>query len=229
MKALVSLENDKCTVEDIVLDAPKAGELKIKMGATGVCRSDLSVINGGLPLPKPIVLGHEGAGIVDEIGEGVTGFEKGDHVVLSFQPACGHCFYCDRQEPQFCNIGAPNGLMLDGTTRTHLKDGTDLGVMQFLGCMAEEAVVPAISAQKIDKSIPLDKAALVGCGVMTGVGAAINTAKVTPGSTVVVFGTGGIGLSIIQGAKIAGARQNWGCAVWQKWQLPQAGVKLRST
>jgi S-(hydroxymethyl)glutathione dehydrogenase/alcohol dehydrogenase len=207
MKALVSLENDKCTVEDIVLDAPKAGELKIKMGATGVCRSDLSVISGGLPLPKPIVLGHEGAGIVDEIGEGVTGFEKGDHVVLSFQPACGHCFYCDRQEPQFCNIGAPNGLMLDGTTRTHLKDGTDLGVMQFLGCMAEEAVVPAISAQKIDKSIPLDKAALVGCGVMTGVGAAINTAKVTPGSTVVVFGTGGIGLSIIQGAKIAGARQ----------------------
>ncbi len=95
MKALVTAENEKCSVEEVSLDPPKAGELKIKMAATGVCRSDLSVINGGLPLPKPIVLGHEGAGIVAEIGDGVTGFEKGDHVVLSFQPACGHCFYCD--------------------------------------------------------------------------------------------------------------------------------------
>jgi len=207
MKALVSLENEKCSVEEIVLDPPKAGELKIKMAATGVCRSDLSVISGALPLPKPIVLGHEGAGVVDAVGEGVTGFESGDHVVLSFNPACGHCYFCEAQEPQFCNIGAPDGKMLDGTTRTHLQDGSDLSVMQYLGCMAEYAVVPAISAQKIEKSIPLDKAALVGCGVMTGVGAAINTAKVTVGSTAAVFGCGGIGLSIIQGCKIAGARQ----------------------
>jgi S-(hydroxymethyl)glutathione dehydrogenase/alcohol dehydrogenase len=154
-----------------------------------------------------MVLGHEGAGIVDEIGESVTGFDVGDHVVLSFVPACGHCFFCDKQLPQFCNAGEPNGKMLDGTCRVHRDDGSDLNVMQFLGCMAEEAIVPAISAQKIDSSFPLDKAALVGCGVMTGVGAAINTAKVTPGSSVAVFGTGGIGLSIIQGARIAGARQ----------------------
>ncbi|MFQ5416133.1 MAG: zinc-binding dehydrogenase, partial [Myxococcota bacterium] len=179
----------------------------IKMAATGVCRSDLSVINGGLPLPKPVVLGHEGAGIVDEVGEGVTDFSVGDHVVLSFNPACGHCVFCDKQLPQFCNVGAPNGLMLDGTARVHRDDGSDLGVMQFLGCMAEYAVVPAISSQKIDDSIPLDKAALVGCGVMTGVGAAINTAKVAPGSTVAIFGAGGIGLSIIQGCRIAGAKQ----------------------
>jgi len=207
MKAVVTSENDKFAVEEVTLDPPKAGELKIKMAATGVCRSDLSVINGSLPLPKPLVLGHEGAGVVDEVGEGVAGFAVGDPVVLSFNPACGHCFFCDKQQPQFCNAGAPNGLMLDGTSRVHRQDGSDLGVMQFLGCMAEYAIVPAISAQKVDSGIPLDKAALVGCGVMTGVGAAINTAGVTPGSTAAVFGCGGIGLSIIQGCRIAGARQ----------------------
>jgi S-(hydroxymethyl)glutathione dehydrogenase/alcohol dehydrogenase len=207
MKALVSLENEKCSVEEISLDPPKAGELEFKIAATGVCRSDLSVISGALPLPKPIVLGHEGAGVVESVGEGVTGFAPGDHVVLSFNPACGHCFFCNAQEPQFCDAGQPDGKMLDGTSRAHREDGSDLGVMQFLGCMAEYAVVPAISAQKIDPSFPLDKAALVGCGVMTGVGAAINTAKVTPGSSVAVFGCGGIGLSIVQGCRIAGARQ----------------------
>ena len=207
MKALVSSENDKCAVEEVSLDPPKAGELRIKMAATGVCRSDHSVIAGILPLPKPIVLGHEGAGIVDEVGEGVTGFAAGDHVVLSFNPACGHCFFCTKQQPHLCDAGAPDGKMLDGTSRVHRQDGSDLGVMQFLGCMAEYAIVPAISAQTIDKSFPLDKAALVGCGVMTGVGAAINTAGVTPGSSAAVFGCGGIGLSIIQGCRIAGARQ----------------------
>jgi S-(hydroxymethyl)glutathione dehydrogenase/alcohol dehydrogenase len=206
MKAVVSVDQNKCSVEEVTLDAPKAGELKIKIAACGVCHSDLSVIEGILPLPKPIVLGHEGAGYVDEIGEGVTGFEVGDHVVLSFVPACGGCPSCTRLEPQFCTIGEPNGKMLDGTSRASMGD-TELGVMQFLGCMAEYAVVPAISAMKIDKEIPLDKAALVGCGVMTGVGAALNTAQVTPGSRVAVFGCGGIGLSIIQGARLAGASQ----------------------
>ncbi len=206
MKAVVSLETDKYSVEDVTLDAPRAGELRIQMAATGVCHSDVSVVNGTLPLPKPIVLGHEGAGIVAEIGEGVSGFELGDHVVLSFNPACGDCASCRRQEPQFCSVGRPDGKMLDGTSRVKLR-GKDLGVMQFLGCMAEEAVVPAISAVKIDSSIPLDKAALVGCGVMTGVGAVINTARVTPGSRVAVFGCGGVGLSIVQGARLAGATQ----------------------
>jgi S-(hydroxymethyl)glutathione dehydrogenase/alcohol dehydrogenase len=207
MKALVTSENDKFSVEEVALDPPKAGELKIKMVATGVCRSDLSVINGTIPLPKPIVVGHEGAGIVEEVGEGVADFTAGDPVVLSFNPACGRCFFCDNHQPQFCNVGAPDGKMLDGTCRVHRQDGSDLGVMQYLGCMAEYAIVPAISAQKIDSSFPLDKAALVGCGVMTGVGAVTNTAKVTPGSTTAVFGCGGVGLSIIQGCRIAGARQ----------------------
>ena len=206
MKALVSLDINKYTVEEVTLNPPKAGELKIKIAACGVCHSDLSVINGKLPLPRPIVLGHEGAGYVEEIGEGVVGFEVGDHVVLAFNPSCGTCPSCHRLEPQFCSAGAPDGKMLDGTSRVSLGD-TELNVMQFLGCMAEYAVVPAISAVVIDKSLPLDKAALVGCGVMTGVGAALNTAKVTPGSRVAVFGCGGIGLSIIQGARLAGASQ----------------------
>jgi S-(hydroxymethyl)glutathione dehydrogenase/alcohol dehydrogenase len=204
MKALISRELDQYSVEEVSIDPPKAGELRIKMAATGVCHSDLSVINGTLPLPKPMVLGHEGAGVVAELGAGVTGFEVGDHVVLSFAPSCGACHFCHTKQPQFCEVGIPTGLMLDGTARVK-QNGTDLLVMQFLGCMAEEAIVPAISTVKIDKSIPFDKAALVGCGVMTGVGAAINTAGVTPGSTVAVFGCGGVGLSIIQGARLAGA------------------------
>jgi S-(hydroxymethyl)glutathione dehydrogenase/alcohol dehydrogenase len=204
MKALITRELDQYAVEDITLDPPQAGELKIKMAATGVCHSDLSVINGTLPLPKPMVLGHEGAGIVEQVGEGVTGFAVGDHVVLSFTPACGVCHFCHSKQSQFCMANVPHGRMLDGSTRLR-KGSEELSCMQFLGCMAEYAVVPAISAVKIDASVPLDKAALVGCGVMTGVGAAINTAKVTPGSSVAVFGCGGVGLSIIQGARLAGA------------------------
>ncbi len=205
MKALVTRDLDKYSVEELTIDPPKAGEIRIKMGATGVCHSDLSVINGTLPLPRPMVLGHEGAGVVAELGEGVTNVEVGDHVVLSFIPMCGSCYFCHHDQPHLCSSGPPTGRMLDGTARVHAAGGDDLAVMQFLGCMAEEAIVPSVSVVKIDKSIPLDKAALVGCGVMTGVGAAINTAKVTPGATVAVFGCGGVGLSIIQGARLAGA------------------------
>jgi S-(hydroxymethyl)glutathione dehydrogenase/alcohol dehydrogenase len=204
MKAVVYTGPKTFSVEEVSLDPPKAGELKIAMAATGVCHSDLSVVGGVIPLPPPMVLGHEGAGVVEEIGEGVRGYEVGDHVVLSFVPACGRCPDCLHQRPTFCTAGEPNGLMLDGTSRVRLGDQA-IGVMQFLGCMAEHAVVPATSAVKIDPAIPLDRAALIGCGVMTGVGAAINTAGVTPGSTCAVFGCGGIGLSIVQGCRIAGA------------------------
>src|SRR5258705_12404358 len=187
MKALVTREMNQYSVEDLKIDPPKPGELRIKMGATGVCHSDLSVINGTLPLGKPMLLGPGGAGVVAELDAGVSGFAGGDHVVLSFAPACGACHFCRTKQPQFCSVGVPHGRMLDGTARVHAKDGTDVGVMQFLGCMAEEAIVPAISACKIDKSIPLDRAALVGCGVMTGVGAAVNTPKGTPRSSGPVF------------------------------------------
>ena len=204
MKAIVCTETGKYSLEVVTLDPPKAGEIRVQMGATGVCHSDLSVINGVLPLPPPLVLGHEGAGTVAELGDGVTSLEVGDHVILSFVPCCGSCDSCLHNRPVFCSAGEPDGRMLDGTYRVHQGD-TDVGTMQFLGCMAEECIVPATAAVKIAKSVPFDKASLVGCGVMTGVGAAINTAKVTPGSTCVIFGCGGVGLSVIQGCRIAGA------------------------
>ena len=207
MKAVVFRGEGKYGVEEVTLDPPKAGEVRIKMGATGVCHSDLSVINGVLPLPAPIVLGHEGAGTVAELGEGVTSLEVGDHVVLSFIPQCGACNECRNGRFVFCEAGVPHGKMIDGTARVHGADGEEINVMQFLGCMAEEAIVPATACVKADESVPFDRAALVGCGVTTGVGAAFNTAKVTPGSTVAVFGCGGIGLSVIQGAQLSGAKQ----------------------
>ena len=135
MKAFITREVNQYAVEEVSLAGPKAGELRIVMGATGVCHSDLSVINGTLPLPTPMVLGHEGAGVVAEIGEGVTGFSVGDHVVLSFVPACGACYFCNHKSPQFCEVGIPHGRMLDGTARV-TKGDEELLVMQFLGCMA---------------------------------------------------------------------------------------------
>lgn len=204
MKAVVVREAGSYAVEEVTVDPPKSGELKIRMKATGVCHTDLSLIEGKLPLPLPCIVGHEGAGIVEQVGEGVTRFAEGDHVVMSYIPACGQCNDCHNSRPHLCTSGLPTGKMLDNTARVHSGD-LDLNVMQFLGCMAEYAVIPESAAVKIDKDIPFDRAALVGCAVMTGVGAAINNAKVEPGSSVAVFGCGGIGLSIIQGARLAGA------------------------
>ncbi len=206
MKAALALDFGKLSVEDVSLDPPRAGEVMVRMAATGVCHSDLSVLEGVVPMPLPLVLGHEGAGIVQSVGPGVTQVVPGDHVTLSFIPACGQCFFCDHQEPHLCAAGSPEGRMLDGSTRLHLR-GQEIGAMAMLGCMAEYAVVPAISVMKIDRAIPLDKAALVGCGVLTGVGAVTTTARVRTGSTAVVFGCGGVGLSVIQGARLVGARR----------------------
>jgi S-(hydroxymethyl)glutathione dehydrogenase/alcohol dehydrogenase len=154
-----------------------------------------------------MVMGHEGAGIVAEVGEGVEGLATGDHVVLSFVPNCGECFYCEHEQAFLCTANGGNfGLMFDGTSRVH-RGEEDLKVMTNLGCMAQECIAPAISCIKIDDDIPMSSAALIGCGVMTGVGAALNAAQVQPGTTAVVFGCGGIGLSTIQGARIAGASQ----------------------
>lgn len=205
MKAVVVDAPNEYSVQDLTLDPPQAGEVWVDVKATGVCRSDYSVINGTIPTEFPLVLGHEGAGIVREVGEGVTHVKAGDHVVLSFIPNCGECFYCEHDQANLCSSkDAVHGYMLDGTSRVK-RGSEELRVMTQLGCMAEACVAPAISVIKIDEEIPLASAALVGCGVMTGVGAAINTAKVAKGSTVAVFGCGGIGLSIIQGARIAGA------------------------
>jgi S-(hydroxymethyl)glutathione dehydrogenase/alcohol dehydrogenase len=204
MKAVVCQELNKISVEDVTLDPPKAGEVHVKMSACGVCHSDLSVVNGVIPMPPPVVLGHEGAGVVKTVGEGVTHVKPGDHVIMSFVPNCGNCFHCLRNEAHLCIALPPGGLQADGTSRLHLGD-RDLFAMTSLGNMAEEVVCPAISVVPIDKDIPMQIAALVGCGVTTGVGAAIKTAQVTPGSTVAVFGCGGVGLCTIQGARLAGA------------------------
>ncbi|MFT4584602.1 MAG: S-(hydroxymethyl)glutathione dehydrogenase/alcohol dehydrogenase [Gammaproteobacteria bacterium] len=204
MKAVVVNEIDSFGVTDVELDAPKAGEVLVKMKATGVCHSDLSIANGTIPAPLPTVLGHEGAGIVEQVGEGVTNVVPGDHVAISFIPSCGSCFHCLRQESFLCNVAKQDGNLFDGTTRVH-QNGTDIFVMSFVGLMAEYAVVPSACVISIDKEFDFKAAALVGCGVSTGVGAVIKTAEVPVGATVAVFGCGGVGLNVVQGARLAGA------------------------
>lgn len=204
-KAVVLTAPNEYSVQEIELDPPKANEVRIKMAATGLCQSDMSVINGKLPMPTPTVLGHEGAGIVEEIGDSVTNVKVGDHVITSFIPMCGECYFCLHQEPWLCTAtDLFSGMQPDGTSRVKLN-GEYIGAFAALGNMAEQVVCPSMCVVAIDKKYDLKAAALVGCGVMTGAGAALNTAKVKPGSSVAVFGCGGVGLSALQGAKIAGA------------------------
>jgi NDMA-dependent alcohol dehydrogenase len=194
-------------VEDVDLDAPKAGEVRVKIVANGICHSDYSVVHGVLRALLPVVLGYEGAGIVEEVGPEVTLVKPGDHVVLSLAPYCGHCYYCAIGRPVLCDnmrLTMGKGLMLDGTTRVK-KNGTAIYQLAALGSLAQYAVVPAMACVKVADTVPLERVCLVGCGVMTGVGAAINTAKVEPGSSAVVIGCGGVGLNVIQGCALAGA------------------------
>ncbi|QXC60928.1 Zn-dependent alcohol dehydrogenase [Aquihabitans sp. G128] len=192
--------------DDIEVAAPGPGEVRVRVAASGVCHSDLSVQNGTIRLPTPIVLGHEGAGVVEEVGEGVSTVAVGDHVVLTFVPACGECHMCLHHQSYLCERASlqVSGGLADGTTRL-TSGGAALHQMAYLGTFGEQAIVPAISLVKIPESVPLEVAALLGCGVLTGVGAALNTATIAPGDTVVVFGCGGVGLNVIQGARIAGA------------------------
>ena len=208
-KAAICRElNKPIVVEDIAVESPGRGEVLVKLGACGVCHSDLSAINGTIALPLPLVLGHEGAGIVEEIGEGVSDLAKGDHVVFSFIYMCGKCRFCVAGRPVLClEQGKALTTPLAGKPRTHDAAGKPLNIFSGCGSMAEYATVSAENLIRIDPKIPLDCAALVGCGVTTGVGAVFNTAKVAPGSSVAVFGCGGVGLSVVQGARIAGAEK----------------------
>lgn len=197
--------SEEIIVDTISVDAPERGEISIKLAACGVCHSDLSATNGTLALPPPLVLGHEGAGVVVEIGEGVTEFAIGDHVVTSFVSMCGKCRYCAIGRPSLCDqVMTTLATLPDGTVRTHDASGS-LNVFCGCGVMAEYATVSVDNAIKIDGSVPLASAALLGCAVTTGVGAVINRARVEPGSTAVVFGAGGVGLNVVQGCRIAGA------------------------
>ncbi len=194
---------------DVEVAAPKAGEVRVQLGASGVCHSDLSVTNGTLLQPLPAVLGHEGAGTITDVGEGVDHLKVGDHVVISWVPQCGACYYCRHDQGELCEVGSTaliTGGLLDGTPR-FLLDGQPLLQMAASGTFSEETVVPAIGAVKIENDIPLAAAALVGCGVLTGFGAAVNTASIRAGDSVAIVGCGGVGLNAIQGAKHAGAER----------------------
>jgi len=197
------------TIEDFDLDDPGRGEVMVKIGAAGLCHSDLSVIDGNRPRPTPMVLGHEAAGVVEKLGPGVDDLKVGDHVVMVFVPSCGHCPPCAEGRPALCEPGAAAngaGTLLSGERRLH-RNGQD--VHHHLGCsaFAEYATVSRRSLVKIDKELTLDEAALFGCAVLTGVGAVINTAKVSAGSSVAVIGLGGVGLSSLLGAIAVGARR----------------------
>ena len=200
--------NKPVVVERITVDSPKRGEVMVKLGACGVCHSDLSATNGTIALPPPLILGHEAAGEVVEVGEGVTGLAVGDHVVSSFIYMCGKCRYCSLGRPVLCvEQGKALTTLPDGTLRTKDAQGKPLNIFSGCGVMAEYATVHVDNLVKIDPKIPLDRAALVGCAVTTGVGAVFNTARVRPGASVAVFGCGGVGLNVIQGAAIAGAER----------------------
>ncbi len=206
MRAAVLYEpGQPLVVEEVELDPPQRGEVQVKIAAAGVCHSDLHVMKGEWKMDLPIVLGHEGAGVVEAVGEGVTRTRPGDHVILSWIPNCGHCHYCAIGRPELCD-SVPRGkaTMLDGTTRLS-KDGRPIHHAFWVACFAERVVVPEAGVIPIAKEIPLDRAAVVGCAVMTGVGAVTITARVEPGSTVAVFGCGGVGLNCVQGAVLAGA------------------------
>jgi S-(hydroxymethyl)glutathione dehydrogenase/alcohol dehydrogenase len=206
-KAVLCREIGKpVVVEEIEVELPRHGEVMIRLAACGVCHSDLSATNGTILFPPPVVLGHEGAGVVVEIGAGVTEYAVGDHVLSSFVSMCGKCRYCQTGRPQLCDQAGKAAISLpDGTLRTRDLAGQPLNIFSGCGVMAEFATLHVDNVVKIARDMPLDRAALIGCGVMTGVGAVVNTAKVEPGSIAVIFGCGGVGLNAIQGCSIAGA------------------------
>jgi S-(hydroxymethyl)glutathione dehydrogenase/alcohol dehydrogenase len=198
--------NKPVVVEEIRVEPPKRGEVTVKLGACGVCHSDLSATNGTLQMQLPLILGHEAAGEVVEVGEGVSALRAGDHVVSSFIYMCGECRFCAGGRPVLCiEQGRAITTLPDGSLRTRDAKGNALNIFSGCGVMAEYATMHVDNLVRIDPKIPFDRAALVGCAVTTGVGAVFNTARVVPGSSVVVFGCGGVGLNVIQGARIAGA------------------------
>ncbi|WP_043624413.1 Zn-dependent alcohol dehydrogenase [Nonomuraea candida] len=202
---LHAVGNDKLDIRDDVTLAPTGpAEVRVRIRATGVCHSDLSAMSGVLPQPVPLILGHEGAGEVVEVGEHVTSVKPGDHVVISWRPACQECELCVGGQPYMCMKYVVESFS-KGNFRFGGDDATAFG-MAGCGTWAEEILVPWQGAIKVDDDLPWEAAALIGCGITTGVGAVLNTAKVRPGSTVAVIGCGGVGLSVIQGARLSGAR-----------------------
>jgi S-(hydroxymethyl)glutathione dehydrogenase/alcohol dehydrogenase len=201
MKAALCLELDQpLSVEEVTPLDPGPGDVVVRVTASGVCHSDLSVINGTLPAGR-VVLGHEGTGVVEKVGSDVTGLAVGDRVIGSFIPACGVCWYCLHDQSNLCE----HTYNVMFVPRVRRADGEELVSMTGLGTFAELMTVQQMSVVKVETDLPDEQLALIGCGVTTGVGAALNTAQVEPGSIVAVIGCGGVGQAVIQGARIAGA------------------------
>ena len=208
-EAAVLWQPGKLEILEIELANPKDGEVLVRIAGCGVCASDLHVVDGDLPEPMPLVLGHEAAGIVEEVGAGVESLAPGDHVVLALVPACGECAECRRGRQNFCELGArmaASGTLADGTSRLS-TNGTSLHHFNSISSFSSHAVVPETAAVKIRPDVALDAVALIGCSVLTGYGAVVNTAGVEEGASVAVWGCGGVGTNIVQGARLAGASQ----------------------
>ncbi|MGW1682038.1 zinc-binding dehydrogenase [Saccharopolyspora sp. NPDC002376] len=208
--AVLSGTGTRFEVDELELAPPQHGEVLVKVAASGLCASDLNVIDGKRSLaPFPVVLGHEAAGVVADVGPGVTRLKTGDHVVMSIVPSCGQCAFCQRGRPNFCTTAGnamADGNLLDGSSRL-TRDGERINHFLTVSSFAEYAVVPESGAVAVDPAMPLDRAALLSCAVLTGYGAVQNTSSVRTGSRVAVFGCGGVGLNVVQGARIRGAEQ----------------------
>jgi NDMA-dependent alcohol dehydrogenase len=208
-RAAVSYEPGKpLVIEELEIEEPRAGEVLVEMAAVGLCHSDYHVMAGDRPVGmRPIVLGHEGAGVVEAVGPGVTRIRRGDHVVLTFIPSCGKCRWCVAGMSHSCVLSAhiAKGPQIDGTFRLRSRAGQPVGQFCLLGAFSEFAVVNQDSVCVIDKGYRLDVACLVGCGVVGGFGAVVNRARVRPGSSVLVIGVGGVGINVVQGARVSGA------------------------
>ena len=205
--AVLNRVGEPLTLDSLDMAPLQPGDVLVKMRASGLCHTDLEVMQGSLAYPLPIVLGHEGAGIVEAVGAAVTSVRPGDHVICSWNPHCGHCFYCERGAPILCEPFTrhqPNGRLLDGTTRMS-RAGERVHHYSVTSTHAEYTVVPESGAIAIPEEMPFDRACIIGCGVMTGVGAVVRKAKVEPGASVLVIGCGAVGLNALQGARLAGA------------------------
>jgi Zn-dependent alcohol dehydrogenase len=205
------IETMPVLVNDIDIEDPRAGEIRVQVTHCGVCHSDLHFIHGELPTPFPVILGHEAAGLVEALGPGVEDFRVGDKVVISLQGQCGKCYFCVRGENHLCVMGngVSSGVLPDGGTRLS-RGGVTVYRGVGLGAFAEQVIVPVSAAVTVPDDTPLDLACLLGCGVQTGVGAALNVAKVGAGDTVIVIGLGGVGIAAVQGARIGGASRIFG-------------------
>jgi len=197
------------TIDTLEMAPLRGDDVLVRLHASGLCHTDLEVIQGSLAYPFPIVLGHEGAGVIEAVGPAVSRVRPGDHVIVSWNPHCGHCFYCERSLPILCEPfrrHQPKGLLMDGTTRM-TRDGEPVYHYSVTSTHAELTVIPESGAIVIPADLPFDRACIIGCGVMTGVGAVVRKAKVEPGASVAVIGCGAVGLNAVQGARLAGAER----------------------